>query len=311
MMAACWRTDPAYPLSACLIDRATPVIEAGPCPGAIARALATFPADEHLITLLAAIHWWGEGPLGLGLMLAYRGSPSHVLAGLEQAGLTAHSKLVRTGLAYFGPGATTQAERAARWQDDTPLDAHLTRLSGEYAKLPVVIDHALARITTNPILMQRYDAYRAQAPAMVRLFALLDRLRRSFGDAPRYAFDWRAFQHWPSAPAQLLAIHLFHRHIQETGLLGFFQSEAGDIAPEIGQILRDWGLVDLATNVEAGIAHFPTPYPRDSRERWQILRSLGDVFAAIDGSDLLWAILEFFENRWSGYRGSRADHRRP
>ena len=100
------------------------------------------------------------------------------------------------------------------------------------------------------------------------------------------------FAKLPEPTAHLLALQWCNSEVCNGGFHQFFSNATGVLAPEAANAYHAIEMHDLAELVEAAIAVFPPPYPREREERLAFLNSIpgsnreeweeGDPFTAID-----------------------------
>lgn len=266
---------------------------------ALARGLATFPAAERPILVIAAVAQWTFGETGLRSFLVSGDSVflDEVLLVLDSEGLDAHAALLREGAALFGPDfGGTQVRRYARWSDgrgkilDAELDAALRRLSERFHALPRLLDEAASRAVRSPDVAAEYESLRAGthedttsirggASEADRLRFLTDRLwscLNHYDDPPAVLARLAAL---PPPYARIIVVRIFEAEMLNGSVQQAFFNSSGTIMPEVVTALHAMGLSKQAAAVERGIAMFPTPFPRDLEERRSFMERQG---AALD-----------------------------
>lgn len=241
--------------------------EREPPASALATALARFPEDEHAVLLLAAIdRWTSSGSDGLlnFLVLPYSEFLPQTVGTLGILGLTEHVEIIMAAVSRFGGVSQTVADRYRRWSDghgtilDPALDADVRALSDQFKALPRPLQYAVARIEADPVLSARYAALRQELPERDKLRLLINYLYNKMADGD----NWQKILQWPTEQSDILIIYLFHLHIREHSFHDFFLSSSGNFAPELVLAFQRWNLPEMAEAMAAGIALYPSPYPR-------------------------------------------------
>jgi hypothetical protein len=91
-------------------------------------------------------------------------------------------------------------------------------------------------------------------------------------DGPLVFLD--GFEKLPEAAGHLLAVWLCDAEVCNGGFHQFFFNSTGVLAPEAAEGYRAAGLAECADLVEAAIARFDEPYPRNRAARQAVLETL-------------------------------------
>jgi hypothetical protein len=242
---------------------------------ALARGLATFPADERPVLLLAALSDWtmGDKPMLNFFVLSAGAHYDRVIETLDAFGLTEHAALFREGRALFGPDYGTTDQRYDRWSDghgtirDLVLDAHLASLSARFRALRDPIDIAADKVAQSPTLTTVFEPLRRSASDDDRLsfltsglWACVDAYGPTEGVLARLAT-------LPDAHRHIIVASIFQEEMLNGSVEQFFYNSSGALAPEVLEALTAMGLPKHAAAVQKGIDLFIKPYPRDTELR--------------------------------------------
>jgi len=78
---------------------------------------------------------------------------------------------------------------------------------------------------------------------------------------------------FPEWVGDLLCVHWLLAEFQNGGLMQFFLNSTGVLAPEAVSALRRMNLPEAAEALSQALDLLGSPYPRDKRDRYQILRA--------------------------------------
>ncbi|NJM82304.1 MAG: DMP19 family protein [Tabrizicola sp.] len=240
--------------------------------------------------------------IALGEVLAPPVDPFHVLAyGVQSAalprmievaerrGLAEEAELLRLPMLAFpdweeGPDARFRQSNSddpdhRQWATDLAVNA-LSRAA------PRVLAATEALIASDPAIAAEYEARRQATDAETRIQYLTHRL------IVECLADWwtpdeadAAFAAMGQAQQDILLLHFFLAESYNGSAHQYFYNSSGTMAPQLVALLDRIGLPDHAAGIRQGMAVFPSPYPRDTDARREVMAG----FTAAD-DDALYAL---------------------
>jgi hypothetical protein len=91
-----------------------------------------------------------------------------------------------------------------------------------------------------------------------------------YADADKLAEGLWEFAEWVG---DLVCVHWLLSEFENGGLMQFFINSTGILAPEAVSALRRMRLPEAAEALRRAVELFGSPYPRDKKDRYQILRT--------------------------------------
>jgi Domain of unknown function (DUF4375) len=144
--------------------------------------------------------------------------------------------------------------------------------SALHAAAPKIRAVTEAMVTGDPALAAAYEARRLGVDDETRVNHLIGRL------VTECLADWwtpaeadAAFAGMGQAQAEILLLHMFLAESFNGSTHQYFFNSSGTMAPQLADLLERIGLRDHAAGVRAGMAMFPTPYPRDTDARRNVM----------------------------------------
>jgi hypothetical protein len=95
-----------------------------------------------------------------------------------------------------------------------------------------------------------------------------------YGDANKLHEGLREFPQWIG---DLVCVHWLLSEFQNGGLMQFFINSTGILAPEAVAALRRMRMTQAAEALDRAVELFGSPYPRQKKDRYQILRTKADL----------------------------------
>lgn len=261
--------------------------EAGAYLAVVEVALTPLDPLESDIRLLALLERAG-GPM-VNVMPSLTTSAASVLyerflAALDRHELKQQAKAMRAAREAFSMWDGTPDSRRLQLitKDgmiaDPTLMATLDEQSALYTDArPRVIDRAAELVAKNTGLAARYEAARQATDDDARLAWLM----RQINDCADQ--DWltpreadQALVKLPAAQRDLLVLDIFMAEVRNGGGIQLYHNSSGTLVPQMADAMDRHALADHAATLRRGMSEFPSPYPRATRERREVLDAFTD-----------------------------------
>ena len=243
----------------------------------LANLAGKSPAEQDAL-LLGRLSWSTKGTIPLLGITAFAeaGLFDTYLDVLERHDMRTHAAALKTVRAAFPNWDTTADERYKQWnsgsqQLDPVLDAALRAQSWVFVNAqPTLLDKAEDILNGDPVyesyLVKRdqADTYELHTYMMQTISNCIQRY-----DTPRTADE--ALASVPQTIADLYVVDLFLLENGNGGMHQYIFNSTGALAPNLSDVMTRWGLFDQAQSVQEAMAHFPTPYPRETQTRRAIM----------------------------------------
>lgn len=255
-------------------------------PGALAQYRETVLANlegrstaERDALLLATLYWASLGSRPMVNLTTFEAAALFDihLDLLDRHGLDDLAGAMRQAQAAFPVWDTTARARYAQWSDgngrilNPALDQALTASDARFAAgRETLLTRAETLLRDDPALPE-YEALLARFDASMRISYMMQQINRCLPAYTTPAEADAALAAVPPLLADLHVIDLFLGQALNGGMHQYLSNSTGVMAPQLADVLHRWGLRDAAAAVDAALALFPAPYPRDRQARHRIM----------------------------------------